>query len=74
MVNGNKPRKRRLGVASVRGAQRAVVGGAIRRNQTFRRKSNDPTTRLARNQKAIRKGTMNISTVLDPTRTGQELI
>ena len=63
--------KRFVGLASVKGSQIAVVGGAIRRNQTFRRKSADPTTRLSKSQKSIRKGTFNLNRVYDPSSNAE---
>jgi hypothetical protein len=66
MVNGKR-------TGSVTGAGREVIRAAVRRNERFRQQSNDPTTRLARSQKAIRKGTMNLNRIFDPSSKAERL-
>lgn len=50
-----------------------MVNGETRQ-QRINRIRQRKARQLKRQQKAIRKGTMNINTVLDPTRTGERLI
>lgn len=63
MVNGrNKLPTRRIG--SVTGVKRTLA--VADKNRQRRRKN--PTPSIKRSQKAVRRGTMNINTVLDPSR------
>lgn len=64
--------KRFIGLSSVKGAQISVVSGAIRRNRTHIAKSNDPTSRLSKSQKSIRRGTFNLNRVYDPNSNAEQ--
>ena len=63
--------KRFIGLSSVKGAQIATIDGAIRRNETHTRKSNDPTSRLSKSQKSIRRGTFNLNRVYNPNSNAE---
>jgi len=71
MVNGIKPRKR-IGLASARGANRAVANAKFRRKQNALTKLNDPTARISRARVSIRKGTVNLNRVFDPNSSAEK--
>jgi len=58
--------RKNIGLASARGANRAVRVSKVRRNQNARAKLNDPTTRISKARKSIRRGTFNLNKVFDP--------
>jgi len=66
MVNGIKPRKR-IGLASARGANRAVANSKATRRKNALTKLNDPTSRIS-----IRKGTVNLNRVFDPNSSAEK--
>jgi hypothetical protein len=63
MVNG---KRKNIGLASARGANRAVANAKSKRNQNARAKLNDPTTQISRAKVSIRKGTVNLNRVFNP--------
>jgi len=67
MVNGRK----NIGLASARGANRAVRNSKISRDEKILRKITNPSSKLSRSQTSIRKGTMNIKRVFDPNSSAE---
>jgi len=71
MVNGIKTR-RRIGLASARGANRAVSNAKARRKANALTTLNDPTTKISRARKSIRKGTVSLNRVFDPNSRAEK--
>jgi hypothetical protein len=59
--------RKNIGLASARGANRSVRVSKILRNQKARAKLNDPTSRISKARKSIRRGTFNLNKVFDPS-------
>ena len=68
MVNGTR---KNIGIASVRGANKAVANARLRRKINARAKLNDPTSRISQAKKSIRKGTVNLNRVFDPNSNAE---
>ena len=68
MVNGTR---KNIGIASVKGDNRAVANARLRRKINARAKLNDPTSRISQAKKSIRKGTVNLNRVFDPNSNAE---
>ena len=78
MVNGRTTRRnvglgtrKNIGLASARGANRAVRQSKVSRDEKILRKISDPRSRLSKSQTSIRKGTVNIKRVFDPSSSAE---
>ena len=68
MVNG---RRKNIGLASARGANRAVANSRVTRRRNALTKLNDPTSKISRAKVSIRKGTVNLNRVFDPKSSAE---
>jgi len=71
MVNGRTVRKN-IGLASARGANRAVANSKARRKANALTTLNDPTSKISRARKSIRKGTVSLNRVFDPNSRAEK--
>lgn len=64
-------RRKNIGLASARGANRAVANSRVTRRKNALAKLNDPTSKISRAKVSIRKGTVNLNRVFDPNSNAE---